>query len=252
MSGTGEQNIDPTPRRRQQAREEGRVPRSAALSSAITIVGGIAVLMTFAQQATQMIYRRLRQHLGGQVSLSIEREQAISDWQELTVDVLTALVPLLAGFLLVALLASLVQSGFLLIPKNALPQLGRLSPLKGVRRMMSSVNLVSVSIGLLQAAAAVAIAWWCLQADLPGMVRLAELQPEAMLRSAGSILLSAAMKIGLGLFAVALLDYAYRRWNHERELRMTPEQARDELRMIEGDPQLAERRRQIRRVPAQH
>ena len=66
-----------------------------------------------------------------------------------------------------------------------------------------------------------------------------------MVRPAGKVLFSIAMKVALGLFATALLDYAYRRWTHERTLRMSPQEMRDEARMTDGDPQLAGRRRQM-------
>jgi flagellar biosynthetic protein FlhB len=246
-----ERSLEPTERRRQQAKEDGRVPRSSAASSGIIIVGCLAVLMTSGPRAMEMIGKQLRQHLGAQASLSTSQEQIVSEWQHVLFDVLSALAPLLAGFFVVAVLANFVQTGFLFIPKNVAPQLDRLNPLNGVRRIFSSANFVSVLLGLAQVVVAVMVAWWCLRTDFEKIVRLGELRPPEMLRSAGTILFSAAMKVGLGLFAVAVLDYAYRRWNHERELRMTPEQVREELRMIEGNPQVASRRRQIRRVPTQ-
>lgn len=246
MSDFGERNIEPTPRRRLEARREGRLPRSPALASAIVIVGGLAVLTTFGQPLLEMIGKLLQQNLGGQARLTINQQQAVSDWQQCTIEVLIALAPVLAGFLMVAVIAHFVQTGFLFLPKNIVPQAGRLSPSGGLRRMFSSANWVSVMIGLMQVVIAGAIGWWCLKTDLQNIARLAGSRPDEMLRSAGGILLSAAMKVGLGLFAVALMDYAYRRWNHERELRMTPEQLREELRMIEGDPQLDSRRRRVR------
>lgn len=247
----GERNIEPTPRRRQQARDEGQVPRSSALSSSLIIVGCLAVLMTCVPRATKTIGNQLRQHLGGQASLSTSSEAAVSDWQTVVFDILAALAPMLTGFFLIAVLANFAQSGFLFLPKNIVPQFSRLNPLSGVRRMFSSTSFVSVLIGLVQVVVAILVAWWCVKTVLVDIVKLPALSPEGMFRSAGSILASVAMKVGLGLFAVALLDYAYRRWNHERELRMSPEQLREELRSVEGDPQLASRRRQIRRAPAQ-
>lgn len=247
MADFADRNIEPTARRRLEARRDGRVPRSPALASAIVIVGGLAVLMTFGHSAAEMTGRLLKQHLGGKAALSISQDKAAAGWQEVTIEFLLALAPILAGFFLVAIVANFAQTGFLFLPKNVAPQVDRLSPLHGVRRMFSSTNFVSVVIGLIQVALAVTFAWWCLKTELPRVVQLAELRAGEMVRSAGSILFSAAMKVGLGLFALALLDYAYRRWNHERELRMTPEQLRDELRMIEGDPQVESRRRQLRR-----
>jgi len=55
----------------------------------------------------------------------------------------------------------------------------------------------------------------------------------------------------IALLAIGILDYAVRRWSHERKLRMTPSEAREEMRRYEGDPQLRERRRTVQRQLAQ-
>ena len=61
------------------------------------------------------------------------------------------------------------------------------------------------------------------------------------------IVLWTAMKIGAALLVLAILDYAYQRWRHEQDLKMTPQELREELKNLEGDPQLIARRKQAQR-----
>lgn len=240
-----ERTIEATPRRRQEARREGRVARSATLSSTIVVVGGLAVLMTFGSSAAQTIGARFRIDLGGQAALSMDREAATMQWQHLIFETLTTLLPLLIGFLCVAVLANVVQTGVTFLPKNVIPDISRINPYGGVRRIVSSSNLVTVLLGLLQLIIAGLVTWWCVRTEMGAILSLATMDAAGLIKSAGDIFFSAALKVGLGLFAIGLLDYAYRRWNHESELRMTPQQLREEARMIEGEPQLSSRRRQI-------
>ena len=59
------------------------------------------------------------------------------------------------------------------------------------------------------------------------------------------ILLWTALKVGAALLVLAMLDYAYQRWRHEQDLKMTPQELREELRNLEGDPQLRARRKHV-------
>ena len=61
------------------------------------------------------------------------------------------------------------------------------------------------------------------------------------------ILLWTALKVGAALLVLALLDYAYQWWRHEQDLKMTPQELREELRNLEGNPQVIARRKQVQR-----
>ena len=61
------------------------------------------------------------------------------------------------------------------------------------------------------------------------------------------ILLWTVLKIGAALLVLAILDYGYQRWRHEQDLKMTPQELREELKNLEGDPQLRARRKRLQR-----
>ena len=60
------------------------------------------------------------------------------------------------------------------------------------------------------------------------------------------------MKIGVALLVLSILDYAFQRWKYERDLRMTPQEMREEMKNLEGNPQMIARRRQVQRQLAMH
>ena len=59
------------------------------------------------------------------------------------------------------------------------------------------------------------------------------------------ILFWTAIKLGAALLVLAMLDYAYQWWRHEQDLKMTPQELREELRNLEGNPQVIARRKQV-------
>ena len=66
------------------------------------------------------------------------------------------------------------------------------------------------------------------------------------------MLLGTALKIAVALLVLAILDYGFQRWKYERDLRMTPQEMREEMKNLEGNPQIIARRRQMQRQMAMH
>jgi flagellar biosynthesis protein FlhB len=79
------------------------------------------------------------------------------------------------------------------------------------------------------------------------LLRLMALPPPALAAEMSQLLLWTTLKIGAALLVLAILDYGYQWWRHEQDLKMTPQELREELKNIEGDPQLRARRKQMQR-----
>ena len=79
------------------------------------------------------------------------------------------------------------------------------------------------------------------------LLGLTDLAPGALALQMMQILLWTALKVGAILLVPAMLDYAYQWWRHEQDLKMTPQELREELRNLEGNPQVIARRKQVQR-----
>jgi len=64
------------------------------------------------------------------------------------------------------------------------------------------------------------------------------------------VLYRLAIRLGIVLLILAIVDYAWQRWKHERELKMTKQEVKDEMKRMDGDPQIKARRRDIARQMA--
>jgi flagellar biosynthetic protein FlhB len=89
------------------------------------------------------------------------------------------------------------------------------------------------------------VAYGAINARMAMILKAQELSFTQIFVLAGSILYSIAIRIGLVLLILAIIDYAYQRWRNERQLKMTKQEVKDEMRRMEGDPQIKQRRRQI-------
>jgi flagellar biosynthetic protein FlhB len=147
-----------------------------------------------------------------------------------------------------ALLCGAAQTGFALSLRGLQPDLARISPLAGIQRLWSRRALVEAGKAALKFGALVLLvygpAWTLLRAVAPGGITAAQ-AAVLTFHTAVAVLLRAA----LVLAAAGALDFAYRRYELEQQLRMTRQEAREEQRETDGDPaQRARRRRRAREL----
>jgi flagellar biosynthetic protein FlhB len=83
--------------------------------------------------------------------------------------------------------------------------------------------------------------------DIPSILHLADLDANQILPAAGHLVFLLALKLAVLLLLLALLDYAFQRWQHERDMRMTKEEVKEEMKRMEGDPLVKQRRSRVAR-----
>lgn len=242
----GEKTLEPTPYRRERAREEGHVAQSHDLSSALVLLAGVLALWIGETWLVEGL-GRLMVAIWESPWQDTSRDTAVALGRELLAHLASLLLPLLLLLASTAALSHLVQTGLLIVPKRLVPDPARIDPLRGWQRLFSLNNAVRILLGLLKMVAVAGVAglsvWWRRQ-ELLNLTALAT--PEMAAGLSHHILLT-LFHVSLALLVLALLDYGFQRWKYEQDLRMTPQEMREELRTLQGDPQILARRRQIQR-----
>ncbi|MEN6459393.1 MAG: EscU/YscU/HrcU family type III secretion system export apparatus switch protein [Thermoguttaceae bacterium] len=246
----GEKTLDPTPHRRQQARQEGHVAKSHDLGSAAMLLLGVAVLVTLAGSLAAFMVEYCRGQLGGQAWLSTDPAAMTSEWNTLIWSLGRRLLPILGLLCLAGVAVNVVQTGFLFLPQRVSVDFGRISPARGWQRIFSSAGLAQLGFGIVKLVAVLGATGTILYQQRGAMLALATLPTPELASGLAGLLLWTGLKLGGALLVLAILDYAYQRWRHERDLRMTPQELREEMRNLEGNPQVIARRKQAQREAA--
>jgi flagellar biosynthetic protein FlhB len=242
---------DPTPHRRQQMRAAGRVAQSQDLSSAVLLLGGLAALVLTGGALLDYLAAFLAGCLGGQGwSAWIGPRGAdvtAHQWSVLVGGLSRVLLPVLALLAILAVGVNTLQTGFLFLPGRVVPDFSRVSPIAGWRRLFSRASAGRLGLGAVKVAAIATVAGLSLYGRREEIVSIAGLDLPRVALFAWEICLWTCVKIGLTLAALAIVDYGFARWKLERDMRMTPQEVREEMRLLQGDPQLAARRRGLQR-----
>ncbi len=242
---------EPTPHRRQEARDQGEVARSADLASAVVLVAAVCLLLWLGGSLCAYLVGRTRQQLQTPL-LASDVALIVAQTRELALELGQVFGPLLAALLVLAVSANLFQTGWLFVPNRLAPDLNRINPVTGLQRLFTLAATVQMLMGLLKVAVVAAVAYAALASKWPLILGLSAAEPAQLAPVLADLLLWTTLKISVALLLLAVADYAFQRWKYEQDLRMTPQEVREELKNLQGDPHVIARRKAVQRQLAAH
>jgi flagellar biosynthetic protein FlhB len=233
-----EQTEKPTPKRQKEARNRGQVPRSTELAGAIIFFISVFVIYAYVSRSLSGIsgivgveFARAGQHDEPTIhSVWFSFVQAFG-------PVAMFLGVLFAISIVVGIGANIAQFGLLFTLYNLRPNLGKLNPLTGVQRLFSIQILVNLGKQIVKLTAVILIAYSVISKNIGFLTVVGQTTPTQFLLAIAALAFEFAWKYGLLLVVVGLIDYAYQRWQLERNLKMSKQEIKDEQRQQEGNPE---------------
>lgn len=242
----GDRRHPATPTRLQNAREQGDVSRSTQLAGAIQLMGFLAV--------ASCVLPPLMNSLKG-VATSLWASGTIDAAQFAPGNMITQAVwgvmPAFVGLLVILMLVSIVsyflQTGFLFQPSRVSLDPSRISPTHWWERVLSPASYVTALLDLPKVILVMAAAGTVIYVNLEAVIAIGNQSVESMVRDIAGLVLKIGFQTALILFLFGLVDFGLAWFGRMRRLRMSDNELREEIRMQQGSPQTAERRRRLRR-----
>jgi len=246
----GEKSFDATPHRRQEAREKGQVVFSHDLGSAAMLMLAALLLMMLGGAVIGVCAQLMRRQLSDVADLHTAQENLIGEWVHIAYSLAAVLLPILGLMMLGGVLSSVLQVGLLWNPDRLAPDISRISPAAGLKRIFSLSGTARLGFGLVKVLLVSVVAITVLWMRWDEVMRSTGLDTPQFALFLVSTSLSTVLWIGFMLLLLAILDYGVQRWTFEQDLRMTHQEVRDEMKNVQGDPQIIARRRAIQRQMA--
>lgn len=244
----GEKTEQPTPRRLEEAVNRGQFARSAEVQT-VFVIG--AALLAFKLTGSELWTRlsaaqySVFSHLHDiQLSLDSLPRQALDGALILGLCV----APLCVVTVVSALLAGGIQSRFQTASEALEPRWERLNPVEGLKRIFSFRSAVPTGVSLLKLSVVGALAYGQAKEILSDPIFYASVNPAriaSFFADSGAALIA---RVGLALVFIAAADYAYQWWQTNKDLMMTKEEVKEEMKSTEGNPEVKSRLRRRRRV----
>jgi len=243
---TGEKTEQPTPRRMEEALKRGQIARSAELQTAFVLLGGAVALSFAGREAWGRLVAATARTLGHlhDTPLSPAALPAYA-WSGAWYLVQCA-GPLVVGGVLAGLLAGAIQNRFNTASEALTPNWSRLNPFTGLRRIFSVRQLPVTGLVLLKFGIILGLTVTEIRAVLSDPIFATAVSVGRLAEFLGETALRLLLRIALALLAVAAVDYAYQSWRTHRDLMMTREELKEELKHTEGNPLIKAARRRRR------
>jgi flagellar biosynthetic protein FlhB len=243
----GEKTLPPSPLKRQRAREEGKVARSQDLCAGFALLVALFGLRYFGLP----MFQHLESTFGYFFENAHQMLPDLNNVQNLAFVSLWMMAPATLPFMITMLIGGLVinvlQVGLLFTGKPLTPDFTKINPFSGFANLFSLRALVELVKSVFKVGIVVYVSWITVRDTAPDYVRLMNLTPLALVSAVGGMAFILWWRIALALLVLGLLDYGFQRWQYERSLMMTVQEAREELKEYEGDPRIKQRIRQIQR-----
>lgn len=239
-----------TPRRLEQAREEGQVPQSRELSTFLVMMAGVAGLWVMGQWVAGRIVALVKGGLTFEPELARDTALMVSNLRDVLSDAVLTVAPVFAVLLAAAVAAPILMGGMVFSPKALQFKFERMDPLKGLGKMFSVHGAAELVKALLKAVLVGGVGAWAIWREKDQLLALMSQPLMSSLNDFAQIVMFSSLLVVSSLALLAVLDVPFQLWQYHDKLKMTKEQVRQEHKETEGDPQLKARIRQAQREMA--
>ncbi len=242
-----EKTEDPTPQRLSKARKEGQVPRSKELTSLLLLLAGWGLLTLGGSHMAEQLSQLMSSGLSFDRRSGFDSTLMLSRTGQLLGQALMAILPVLGGALLVALIAPNLLGGLLTGGKILKFDLKRLAPLPGLKRLFSAQALAELLKSVMKVLLAASACGLFALANKAQFIQLVY-QPAGSALAQGLRLLSGCLlMVLLAIIPMVGYDLFHQITSHIKKLRMSRQEVRDEYKQQEGDPHIKGQIKQLQR-----
>lgn len=236
----------PTERRLDEARRRGQVPNSREVNHVFMLGAATLLVGVLAGDLAQQLGDLLLPFIEAPHSIRLDPPAMTGLLAEIGAGAGMALVVPVLLFLAAAIASGVVQNGLVASTEVLLPKLERISPVAGLKRLFSLRQLVEFAKGLAKVALVTVAAGLILWPSRSAILAAVELEAGPLAATLGGLMIHLLGGTTLLIAVVALLDVAYQRFEHRKQLRMSRRDLQDEYKQTEGDPHLKARLKSLR------
>ena len=248
--GEGGEKTEPaTAKKLKDARDEGKVAKSRELNSAFDLSVLFLCLKLFVSfvggkfiDIFSYIYENMPDFVKiNEGGLSVQAAAGLI--ASVTLKSLIIMLPFMAFGFVVTLLVSIVQVGWKVSTKPMKPELSKLNPLNGFKRIFSKDSLFELVKSILKIVIIIYIAYTSIKDNANDLFALYDLGLNQAVALVGTLIINTGIKISIVYLVIGLADFIYQKHKFNEDMKMTKQEVKDEYKNTEGDPQIKGRQR---------
>lgn len=237
---------DPTPKKLEEARKKGNVALSREVNNWLMLLAGTIIIAWVSPYMLMSLLELMKAMIANSHMV-----EGTPGGMELAlggsaVSVLQILALPFIFFILAAFMGPFAQVGPLFAPGAIKPELSKVSPLKGFKRLFSMKSLMEFAKGILKIGVVGAVSVIVLYPFMDKMDHIIGMPPELVMMELKHLFVRLMIAVLVVTFIIAMLDIVFQQNEHMKKMRMTKQEIKDEYKQTEGDPQVKAKLRQLR------
>ncbi len=240
-----EKTEQPTEKRRGKARQEGQVARSQDVNFVAIL---IAALIYFALRGSDMINSLrlfIKKILVSFVGLEITPITVTNIAREVLQEMMFILMPFMLLLFAVSIIINIFQFGFLFTTKPFVPKLDKFNVVKGIKRLFGISKLFDIVKSVAKLIVIAAVPFIIIRNRLDELPLVMDMHTWSIMAYIGKIMLVISFYVSIVMVLIAIIDFVFQKWKHNRDLMMSKQEVKDERKQSEGDPKVKERIRRL-------
>ncbi|CEG56475.1 flagellar biosynthesis protein FlhB [Legionella fallonii] len=228
----------PSAKRLKESREKGQVARSKDFNATVILLFTAVGFLIFGKQLSLHLADMMRQSFEFDTRILITPSAVFPRLYLLAKSGILALWPILAVIFFLSLGAPLLMGGWVFSSQSLQPKMSRLNPLKGFKRMVSLKGFVEMFKSFFKFILVAGIAIVVLKAQVPSLLALSNAPLETAIINGGFIIVKSFLFISASLILIAAVDVPFQLYEHNKAIKMTKQELRDEYKETEGKPEV--------------
>lgn len=235
---SGEKTEKATPKKREDARNKGQVAKSQEFGQAIILLTGLIVLKVMAIPYLSSLLNLFRNELSFSSDLELNDQTIFPLLLGLSWTVAKLVLPMMGTVFVIAALVTYLQVGSLFTIKPLIPDLKKINPIEGFKRMFSMRSLVELLKSLFKMMVVGFIVYLELSADWKRVSQLGSMEVLDIVKVVGTLAYAIFWKVAVAILVLAIFDLWYQRFEFEKGLKMSKQDIKDEHKQSEGSPEV--------------
>lgn len=248
---SNERTEQPTERRKKESRKKGQVPRSRELNTMLSLLFGSLGLVVLGGTISADFITLFEEAFSFSREVAYDKDMIPVRFVGMVLSALLILTPFFAVMVVGSFVGPLVMGGWSFSPSAMAFKFEKLSPLKGIKRVVSVKGLLELLKALFKFILLISATMVLFNRYLDEILSLGSLQPKEAFSAATSLLSWSLVLLSFTMIFIVIFDVPFELWNHTRQLKMTRQEIKDEMKESEGRPEVKARIRSLQREASQ-
>lgn len=248
FADTSDKTEKATPKKRSDLRKKGQVMQSKELPSNLILLIMFISLRIFGKNVYEGCNRIFNMFFTHTSAYNLQDPNEIMKLVTfVTLEIVKMVAPFFIVAILIGVLSTYVQIGFLFTTEVIKPKFSNLNPIKGLKKLFSARSFFELLKSIVKVILIGWVAWSSIQNEFINMMKLMDLPVVSVAAYLVDTALSIAIKICFALLIVSAADYYFQWRKYEKDIRMSKQEIKEEYKQMEGNPEIKSKIKQKQR-----